>query len=156
MFLVLPAFALVLMGGVYTSSYASTTQYPRGQVLTAEQKSVMTTIRTLHEQGKHEEARVLAIQNGIAKQGFGRRPAMQAMKHNHTAVHDAITNKNFTAFSAAVAGTPLASKVTEPVFLKLVEAYELRVKGDHAGAQKIMQDLGMQEFGGLHKVKKNK
>lgn len=156
MFLVLPAFALVLMGGVYTSSYASTTQYPRGQVLTAEQKSVINTMRTLHMQGKHEEARALAVQNGMVKQGFGQRPSMQVMKRNHSAIHDAIINKNFSAFSVAVAGTPLASKVTEPVFLKLTEAHDLRAKGDHAGAQKIMQDLGLQGFGGLHKAKKNK
>lgn len=68
-----------------------------------------------------------------------------AMQKNHEAVESAVESGDYNAFVAAVAGTPLADKITsEADFNKFVEAHNLRKSGDTAGAEKIMSELGIE------------
>lgn len=58
------------------------------------------------------------------------------------ALEKALTNKDFTAFQAAVAGTNLEGKITSTSFPRLIEAHSLMKQ-----ARTIMDELGVHGIG---------
>lgn len=153
---VMPLLALVALSG--GNAFASEAQIenmtPRTRVQLSEtQKTVLAQIKTLHEQGKIEEAKALAKSSGIPKllkpfRGEHKNHANKWPNHeNRKKIDEALTNKDFSSFKILIANTPFASTVTESIFFKLAEAHALREKGDHEGARKIMDELGFKGHG---------
>ena len=68
---------------------------------------------------------------------------MQARDQKHQAVETALQNKDYAAWSAAVAGTPIASQVTEQNFAQFAEAHELMEQGKRDEAKQILDSLGI-------------
>lgn len=69
------------------------------------------------------------------------------MKAQREAENAALDDNDYTAFQTAVAGSPMADKLTEDVFAKLVQIRQLEKSGDHEGAMKLRQELGDAGFG---------
>ena len=156
---VMPLLALVALSGATAFaadvSTADTSFRSRIQITEA-QKTILAQIKTLHEQGKDDEARVLAKSSGIPKllkplRG-GHKDHQWPNHENRKKIDTAFVNNDFEAFKLLIANTPFASSVTEATFAKLVEAHALREKGDHEGARKIMKELG---FKGHHSGLRN-
>jgi len=53
----------------------------------------------------------------------------------------AIENNDYTAWQEAVVGRPIAEKVTEDDFAKMVEIHKLRASGDYEAAQALKKEL---------------
>lgn len=153
---VMPLLALVALSGATAfaadASATDTIFRPRTQMTDA-QKTVLTQIKTLHEQGKIEEAKALAKSSGIPKllkpfRGGHKDHANKWPNHeNRKKIDEALANKDFNLFKTLIANTPFAATVTEEIFLKLAEAHALQEKGDHEGARQIMDQLGFKGHG---------
>ncbi len=80
------------------------------------------------------------------------------MEAKRTQIDAALDANDYAAFQTAVAGSPMADKVTADTFAKLVEIRKLDKAGDHAGAKKLRDELkaagigpmGMGGMGGHH------
>ncbi len=68
------------------------------------------------------------------------------MDAKRTAMDAALDANDYTAFQAAVVGSPMESKLTTDIFAKLVEIRKLEKSGDRDGAMKLRKELGT-EFG---------
>lgn len=151
---VMPLLALVALssGSAFASEAQTENMAPRARIqLSENQKTILAQIKTLYEQGKTEEAKALAKSSGIPKllKPFrGSHKDHQWPNHeNRKKIDEALANKDFNLFKTLIANTPFASIVTEETFLKLAEAHDLREKGDHEGARKIMEALGFKGHG---------
>ncbi|MFZ2151967.1 MAG: hypothetical protein WAV09_02545 [Minisyncoccia bacterium] len=153
---VMPLLALVALSGptVFAADVSTTNTSFRPRVqITEAQKTVLAQIKTLHEQGKIEEAKALAKSSGIPKllkpfRGGHKDHANKWPNHeNRKKIDVALENNDFATFKTLIANTPFASVVTEATFTKLVTAHALREKGDHEGARKIMDELGFKGHG---------
>ncbi len=58
------------------------------------------------------------------------------------AMDAALDANDYAAFQTAVAGSPMADKLTTDVFAKLVEIRKLEKSGDREGAMKLRKELG--------------
>lgn len=149
---VMPLLALVALSGATTFAADSTiadTTAPRARVqITEAQKTVLIQIKTLHEQGKIEEARALAQSSGIPKllkpfRGGHKDHNNKWPNHeNRKKIDEALGNNDFATFKTLIANTPFATIVTEQTFAKLVQAHALREAGNKEGSRKIMEELG--------------
>lgn len=147
---VMPLLALVALSGATTfAADASVTDTLRPRVqITEAQKTVLAQIKTLHDQGKIDEARALAQSSGIPsllkpfRGGHKDHNNKWPNHENRKKIDEALTNKDFATFKTLIANTPFSSVVTEATFVRLAEAHALRAKGDHEGARKIMDELG--------------
>lgn len=69
---------------------------------------------------------------------------MAEREARHQAIKDAIENNDYTAWQAAIEGTPMAEQnLSATDFARLVEARTLAQSGDREAAKEIMQDLGI-------------
>ncbi len=86
-----------------------------------------------------------AVQNGTLTQAQAdaRIQQMHAHRTKHEAVRVALQNNDFAAFTAAVAGSPLAGEVTAENFAQFAEAHRLMERGDKQAAKAIMDTLGI-------------
>jgi hypothetical protein len=119
--------------------------------LTDEQTTALEEAAAIRE-AAHEEAAQVLEDAGIDETKM--REIHTAMREAHqesfAAVKTAIENNDYTAFTAAVADSPMAEAIdSETDFTKLVEAHELREAGDHDGARAIMEELGLEGRGGF-------
>lgn len=148
---VMPLLALIALSGATTFA-ANPLQtegilYPRVEITEA-QKAILGQIKTLHDEGKFDEARELAKSSGLPKllkpfRGAHKDHANKWPNHeNRKKIDDALKNNDFATFKTLIANTPFATVVTEDTFAKLVQAHALREKGDHEAARKIMEELG--------------
>lgn len=153
---VMPLLALVALSGgsAFASEVQTENTAPRARVQLSEtQKTVLAQIKTLHEQGRIEEAKALAKSSGIPKllkpfRGDHKNHTNKWPNHeNRKKIDGALANKDFNLFKTLIVSTPFASIVTEETFFKLAEAYALREKGDYEGARKIMNELGFKGHG---------
>jgi len=68
-----------------------------------------------------------------------------SQNENRAAVEDAIRNKNFKAFSAAIAGSPAEENIgTEKAFRAIIEAHNLHREGKHKLAKQALEDAGIE------------
>jgi hypothetical protein len=116
---------------------------------TSEQKAAITKAFEIRK-AAHDEAEAVLAAAHVDRDSL--RDAMHAQHEAHREAMDAaLEADDYSAFKALVADTPLAEKLTEDVFNKLVEAHTLREAGDFAGARTIMETLdlgmGMEGFG---------
>lgn len=81
---------------------------------------------------------------------------MKKRRENRESVQKAVEDINYGAWKVAVRDMPMAEKITKQNFFKLVRAHKLRNSGDHDGAMKIMQTLGMNEMGKMRMENHNK
>lgn len=128
------AIAAIVGGGVYTASAASTQteQSSMRAQLTDAQKQILAQIKTLREAGKDTEADALAKANGLDK-GFKLRPKpTEAQLKTMSAIKSAIENGDYSAFTTAIAGTPVAGKVDQATFTELVNVHTLRKQAETA------------------------
>lgn len=118
------------------------------------QISAFEDAQELRKSGDKEGARDVLVEAGIdvdAMHAVGE--AMhEYRKENRDAVHTAVENNDYAAFTTAVAGSPIADIVTsEDDFAQFVEAAKLREAGDMDAAHTIMQELGFTGKMGAHK-----
>jgi hypothetical protein len=128
------AIAAIVGGGVYTASAASTTTEKtsmRAQ-LTDAQKQILAQVKALRDAGKDTEAEALAKANGLDK-GFKNRPKpTEAQIATMKAIRAAIEANDYTAFTTAITGTPVAGKVDQVTFTELVAVQSLRKQAETA------------------------
>ena len=123
---------------------------PIGDKITEENFSKIVEMNNLMKEGKVEEAQVIADELGIRKGEFGGR--MMGVKFGkgdfmgmNEDARNALDNNDYTAWSEAVAGSPVADKINEDNFSKLVESHKLMQEGQikFDEAQKIREELGL-------------
>lgn len=100
-----------------------------------------------------EAAREVRMRENLAKkvadgtitqaEADARSTTMHAHRQKHEAVRVALENGDYTAFTSAVQGTPLATEVTAENFARFKEAHTLMEAGDHDAARAIMDELGI-------------
>lgn len=158
---VMPLLALVALSGAtaFAADPSVIDTAPRARVqITEAQKTVLAQIKTLHSEGKIEEARALAQSSGIPKllkpfRGGHKDHGNKWPNHeNRKKIDEAFTNKDFVTFKTLIANTPFATVVTEETFTKLVQAHVLREAGDKEGSRKIMEELGFKGPGEYKKM----
>lgn len=88
-----------------------------------------------------DKARAMLEAAGVDEEAL-REQMHSQMESKREALDAALDANDYAAFSAAVAGTPMAEKLTETTFAKLVEIRTLEKSGDHEGAQKLRKELG--------------
>ncbi len=118
--------------------------------LSQDQIEAVQEARELRQSGEIEEARDVLIEAGISADTLRSiresiREHRQEFRHEHREeVREAVEEGDYEAFKEAVAGLPLADKITsEADFNLLVEAHELRQAGDLEAAKEIMDQLGL-------------
>lgn len=105
-------------------------------------------MRAAHELRQQERLATEVANGNITQEEADARLAKQAEHKAHMdASRTALENNDFDAFSAAVAGTPMETKVDAKTFAKMVEAHNLREAGDHEGARAIMDAIGIHPDG---------
>lgn len=103
-------------------------------------------MRAAHEARMQERLAQAVADGRLTQEEADERLAKHAeRKATREAAHTAIENNDYSAWAAAVAGTPRADKVDATTFSKLVEAHNLREAGDHEAARAIMQELGFEK-----------
>jgi len=85
---------------------------------------------------------------GIAASSYAFRGNFHEGKPNfnseqHEAIKEAIENNNYEAWQELMAGKPMAEKITEENFAKLVEAHNLILDGKYEEARAIKKELGI-------------
>lgn len=152
------AIAAIVGGSTYaTAAQAQTTEtVSMRQQLTDAQKQILEQIKTLRSEGKDTEAEALAKAHGLDK-GFKRRPKPTAEEiKTMTAIKNAIEVGSYSAFTTAIAGTPLAEKVDETTFNELKGVHDLRTQAQNAekGFIENHKDLIMLVGPGRHQNQK--
>jgi hypothetical protein len=61
----------------------------------------------------------------------------------HQEMMEIIDSEDYGAWQEMVAGRPMAEKITEADFARLVEAHRLAQAGDYVGAKEIKEELGL-------------
>jgi protein-disulfide isomerase-like protein with CxxC motif len=114
--------------------------------LTEEQQAAFAVARELREEGDVTGARDILVEAGIDAKTLDKvRSAMHKERDSRrAAVKAALEADDFTAFTVAISGTPLAEVITsEEDFQSFRQAHELRESGDKAGAKEIFTELGL-------------
>jgi len=138
--------AVAIFGLSVVGGGASLKAFSNSRVnLSDEQKEVLEEIRELRKQGDIEGAKKLAEENGLPE--VGRKFKGKFNKGKVEDVRNAIESNNYSAFITAIAGNPEKEKITREVFSKIVEAHNLKIKGDDEGARTIMNEIGIKPFG---------
>ncbi|GEM_PF-2326880 len=98
---------------------------------------------------KRQERMDGAVSNGrmTQEQANKHKAEMAGHQGNREAIQIALENSDYDAWSTAVAGTPMAEKVSIENFSKIIEAHKLREAGNHEEASTIMQELGFAKGG---------
>jgi hypothetical protein len=130
------AIAAIVGGSTYMASTAqaegTSTSSSMRQQLTDAQKQILAQIKTLRDAGKDTEAEALAKANGLDK-GFKHRPkATDAQLKSMTAIKAAIDANDYSAFTTAISGTPMAGKVDQATFSEIVNVQALRKQAQSA------------------------
>ena len=116
--------------------------------LTDEQQAAFETARELREEGDVTKARDVLVKAGIDEATLRKvRTAMHNERHaEHEAMESALSANDFTAFTVAIADSPLQDLITnEDDFQSFKEAHDLMESGDAAGAKEIFDNLGIPE-----------
>jgi len=82
----------------------------------------------------------------IATNAYQGDPAVTGPNHtpeNHAAVTEAFVNQDYTAWQTAMAGHPIADKVSSEDFAKFAEAWQLAQDGKLDEARALRQELGL-------------
>ncbi|MBY0310076.1 hypothetical protein K2Q16_02955 [Patescibacteria group bacterium] len=110
--------------------------------LTTEQVSAFQEARTLRIEGEVEKARDVLVQAGIDEEALA---AVRKAAHvARLAMHQALKDGDYAAFTQAIKDTPLADIITtEADFELFAEAHELKRSGAHTEAQEIFENLGL-------------
>ena len=118
--------------------------------LTDEQVIAVQEAQELKASGDITGAKETLEAAGITKETF--KQVREVAKEAKQAVHAAVEAGDYEAFKIAVADSPLADIITtEADFEQFVEAHELRVSGDKAGAKEILEELGIEPHKHGHK-----
>lgn len=85
--------------------------------------------------------------------GVDRKDLHKAMQSFHekdrAAIEAALDANDYAAFEKAVASRPMADKLTQAVFDKLVQIRKLDAAGDHEGAKALRKTLAADGFTGM-------
>lgn len=148
---VVPALILgaAMLGG--SSAYAAFGPgAPDASVLahfTAAQQEAIQKAFTIRQSAAQEAEAVLDAA------GVDRKDLHEAMRAFHNtdraAIEAALDANDYAAFEKAVANRPMAGKLTEAVFAKLVEIRKLDAAGDHAAARDLRKSLADDGFVGM-------
>lgn len=143
------AFALIATtASVFAGSFLTTDYSSLG--LTDKQVSALEEARTVREEA-HDKAEKILSNAGIDQ---------TVMQKIHTAMHDqrkqqhetmqkAIESNDYTAFTDAVNGSPIADTInTKEKFEKFVEMHNAITSGDTDLANTIREELGLPEMMG--------
>ncbi|MFA7302770.1 MAG: hypothetical protein WC030_03420, partial [Candidatus Paceibacterota bacterium] len=105
----------------------------------ATQQAAVTQAHEIRQEA-HTKAQAVLTSAGITREQMQK--AMSTYRSSQrTAVQAALTANDYAAFKALVANSPMADKLTEAVFAKLVQIHKLEVSGDRAGAQALRKEL---------------
>ncbi|MBD3360644.1 hypothetical protein GF366_02455 [Candidatus Peregrinibacteria bacterium] len=76
--------------------------------------------------------------NGVEKEKF-----IQKKAEHHAMIKESLENGDYEAFLAAIPeDAPIAEKITEEIFERMVEAHKYMKSGDFESAKEIMDGLG--------------
>lgn len=96
-----------------------------------------------------EKAKQILTDAGVDQKKLGEQMRSQH-EAKRKAMDAALDANDYAAFQTAVAGSPMADKLTTDVFAKLVEIRTLEKSGDKEGAMKLRKELGTEVgFGGM-------
>lgn len=113
--------------------------------LSDEQKSALTQAQELKESGDYNAARDLLEEAGI--DGRILRSIDRARHAVHAEMVAALTTGDYTAFRAAVEGSPLADLITtRDDFETFREAHELRAAGEFDEAASLFAELDIDRY----------
>jgi len=121
-----------------------------GDKITEENFSKIVEMHNLMKEGKIEEAQVIADELGLKRGEFGGKMigGKFGREGNFMGINEearmALENNDYNAWAEAVAGTPIADKINESNFSKLVESHKLMLEGQakFEEARKIREELG--------------
>lgn len=115
--------------------------------LSQEQIQAFETAHELRKEGDKEKARDVLAEAGI---DLSTMESVREAMHEHkdalrSAIHEAVLNDDFSAFTIAIADSPLSEIVTtEADFELFKEAHLLHEEGAHQEARAIMEELGFE------------
>lgn len=120
---------------------------PITEKITEENFSKFVEMHNLIEEGNFEEARAIGEELGVkgpkGKDMRGDCIGKGNFMKNHEAAREAMDAGDYMAWLEAVEGSPIAEKISEENFSKLVEAHNLMQAGDFEGAREIREELGL-------------
>lgn len=139
---------LALLGGASATYAAFTPGQLPAEVLssfTADQQTAIEKAEQIREDAQTQAKAVLDAA-GVSQDQL--HTAMDTYrKAQHDKMDAALDANDYAAFQAAVAGTPMADKLTQDTFAKLVQIRQLEKSGDHQGAMELRKELGDAGFG---------
>lgn len=156
-------FALMVglaLAGTGTAAYASFTpgQLPAAVLakFTTSEQAAITQAQDIRAKADVEAEAVLT-NAGVTKDEL-HDALKSAREAERTAMDTALTNNDYDAYAALVAGHPQADSLTKEIFAKLVEIRSLEVSGDTTGAKELrdsgfkgmMGEKGGEGMGGEH------
>lgn len=140
---------LALLGGGATAYAAFTPGTLPSEVLTKFTTDQQAAIQKAQDIRSTADAEAKAVLDAAGVSEDALHSAMDSfLKEQHTKMDAALDANDYAAFEAAVAGSPMADKLTQDIFTKLVQIRSLEKSGDHAGAMKLRQELGADGFMG--------
>jgi hypothetical protein len=111
--------------------------------LSEKQISAFEIAREMREAGDLDGARDALVEAGVDEEVL--QSVHQIALASREAMHQALEEKDYEAFKAAVAGTPLAEDIkTEADFNKFAEAHQLKINGKWNEAKVILDELGIE------------
>jgi len=120
---------------------------PITEKITEENFAKFVEARQLMKDGKYEEAKILREELGIQDMREGGCGFMgkghKGNDEDHEDVIHAIENNDYEAWKTLMAGKPMADKITQENFNKMVEAHQLMQEGKFDEARQIQKDLEM-------------
>ncbi len=139
-------FALMLglaLAGTGTAAYASFTpgQLPAAVLaaFTSDEQAAITAAQDIRAKADVEADAVLTAA-GVTHDEL--HTAMKSAREaDRTAMDTALTNNDYDAYAALIAGRPDADSLTKDIFATLVEIRSLEVSGDKAGAMDLRKEL---------------
>jgi len=106
--------------------------------------------RRLMLEGQYEEAKALREELGLQQGGRGFKNGMDGMRRgkkfdtqDFIAIKDAIINNDYTTWKNLMADKPMAEKITEEDFAKMVEMHNLMQAGNLEEAKVLREELGL-------------
>ncbi|MCA9360532.1 hypothetical protein H6785_03560 [Candidatus Nomurabacteria bacterium] len=111
-----------------------------------EQIQAFEEARELRESGDLKSARDRLVKAGIDEETL--KKVREAKKMVHSAIQEAVENKDYETFKVAIADSPLSDIVTtKSDFDLFVEAHELKMEGEWIEAEEIFSELGINRHG---------
>lgn len=140
--------AIAALALTATNAHAFSGEVLEQAGLTESQRHAFEEARDLRISGDTKTARDVLLQAGIDDAVIERVRIAMSAEHraHHAAMQAALDANDYQAFTAVVAGTPLADIITSSEdFVRFKEAHDLREEGDLTSAAAIMKDLEVQK-----------